>query len=60
MSATEIYRATRRAPIAGSWRQEGETFPLTRREAEAEALWGSIEKVVARLPAAKKGKVKHG
>lgn len=60
MSATELYRATKRAPIAGTWRQEGETFPLTAREAEAEAIWGTIEKVVLRQAAAKKGKAKHG
>lgn len=60
MSATEIYRAKRRAPIAGTWREAGETFPLTQREADAETIWGVIEKVVDRPVPAKKGKAKNG
>lgn len=62
MSEAELYRATKRAPIAGRWREAGEEFRLTRREAAAEAVWGVIEKVQPRVPspATRKGKAKNG
>ncbi|WP_336801559.1 hypothetical protein [Kaistia sp. MMO-174] len=62
MSETERYRATKRAPVAGKWREAGEEFPLTLREAEAEDVWGVIEKVAPRpaSPSARKGKAKNG
>ncbi|ODT13951.1 MAG: hypothetical protein ABS35_36325 [Kaistia sp. SCN 65-12] len=62
MNETELYRAKQRAPIAGKWREAGEEFRLTRREADAEGIWGVIEKVERRAApmTAKKGKARNG